>query len=351
VVAGLSNKSTGVREVSLADAREIPATGPNSQPHMSARALYDYVWRTSRSQQAIICILTIIISPIPMAYLELQRRIVDDAIPQRDVRLLALLGIAYLLVICVKSALKYGLNMAKGVVVEIVARDLRRRVMRRAASEGSDSPHLPNRATLVSMLSAETEDMSGFSGDAFAVPLLSIGTIGYVAGYLLWVQPAIAILALFVYLPQILIVPATQHSINRLARLRIRLTRFLGHLAVRLPTKVAAQSAGGVQIQRLYRVRIWIYQRKFFLSELGNFLANVGPLIVLTLGGYLVITGQTEVGTLVVFISGLQRISDPWDELVNFYRAISNTIVMYAMICDQLGVEAAHLRQTPPPKH
>jgi len=40
-----------------------------------------------------------------------------------------------------------------------------------------------------------------------------------------------------------------------------------------------------------------------------------------------------------VFISGLQRISDPWDELVNFYRAISNTTVMYAMICDKLGVE------------
>jgi len=311
---------------------------------MSARALYGYIWRASRSQQTIICILTMIISPIPMAYLELQRRIVDDAIPQRDVQLLALLGIAYLAVICVKSALKYGLNMAKGVVVEIVARDLRQRVMKRAASlsGGSDSSHLPNRATLVSMLSAETDDMSGFSGDAFAVPLLSIGTILYVAGFLLWVQPAIAILALVVYLPQVLIVPATQHKINRLARLRIRLTRFLGRLAMHLPTKVAAQTPGAVHIQRLYRVRIWIYQRKFFLSELGNFLASLGPLIVLTFGGYLVITGRTEVGTLVVFISGLQRIFDPWDELVTFYRAISNTTVMYAMICDQLGVEAIH---------
>jgi ABC-type multidrug transport system fused ATPase/permease subunit len=309
---------------------------------MSPRALYHYIWRISRSQQMIIVMLTMIISPMPMAYLELQRRIVDDAIPQRDVRLLALLGIAYLVVICVKSALKYGLNMAKGIVVEIVIRDLRRRVMKRAESpsEGPDSSSLPNRATLVSMLSAESEDMSGFSGDAFAVPLLSIGTIVYIAGYLLWVQPAIAILALVVYLPQILIVPATQRKINRLARLRIRLTRFLGNLAVSLPTKVAAQTRGEVQIKRLYRVRIWIYRRKFFLSELGNFLANVGPLIVLTFGGYLVTIGRAEIGTLVVFISGLQRIADPWDELVSFYRAISNTTVMYAMICDQLGVEA-----------
>ena len=51
----------------------------------------------------------------------------------------------------------------------------------------------------------------------------------------------------------------------------------------------------------------------------------------------MVITGRTEVGTLVVFISGLQRISDPWDELVNFYRAISNTTVLFAMIRQKLS--------------
>ena len=94
---------------------------------------------------------------------------------------------------------------------------------------------------------------------------------------------------------------------------------------------------------RLYSVRIWIYLRKFFLSELGNFLASLGPLIVLALGGYLVITGRTEVGTLVVFISGLQRIADPWDEMVNFYRAISNTSIIFAMINATLGTAAPEI--------
>lgn len=87
------NQPARLREISLADAREITASNPGSQPRMSARALYGYIWRASRSQQTIICILTMIISPIPMAYLELQRRIVDDAIPQRDVHLLPFLGL------------------------------------------------------------------------------------------------------------------------------------------------------------------------------------------------------------------------------------------------------------------
>ena len=316
------------------------ASTPGSQPRVPAHSLYGYIWKTSRKQQLVICVLTMTISPLPMAYLELQRRIVDDALTARNLRLLALLGLIYFGVISIKSALKYALNMTKGVAVENVARDIRRRILTKAANRQSKAHTADvNGATFVSMLSIETEDMSGFAGDAFAVPLLSTGTILYVAGYLLWVQPMIAALAIVVYFPQILIVPYTQHKINRLARLRIRLTRFLAHLAT-LGSKPdpEAQPLGWLYIDRLYRVRIWMYLRKFLISELGNFLASTGPLIVLTVGGYLVITGRTEVGTLVVFISGLQRISDPWDELVNFYRAVSNTTVLFAMIRDKLAV-------------
>jgi ABC-type multidrug transport system fused ATPase/permease subunit len=286
----------------------------------------------------IICVLTMMISPLPMAYLELQRRIVDDALTTSNLNLLAVLGVLYFCVISLKSMLKYALNMTKGMAVENVARDIRRRILPPATADkrGGNLADVTG-ATVVSMLSVETEDMSGFAGDAFAVPLLSAGTILYVAGYLLWVQPAIAALAILVYFPQVLIVPYTQHRINRLARLRIRLTRFLGHLATLPAQPRSDRPVGWLSIDRLYRVRIWLYLRKFLISELGNFLASTGPLIVLTAGGYLVITGRTEVGTLVVFISGLQRISDPWDELVNFYRSVSNTTVLFAMIREKLS--------------
>jgi ABC-type bacteriocin/lantibiotic exporter with double-glycine peptidase domain len=92
-------------------------------------------------------------------------------------------------------------------------------------------------------------------------------------------------------------------------------------------------------------VRIWIYLRKFSLTALGNFLDAVGVIIVLMVGGYLVIQGNTEVGTLVVFISGLARIADPWDQLINFYRAVSNTAVMYDMITQWFRVRNAKFGQ------
>ena len=38
-----------------------------------------------------------------------------------------------------------------------------------------------------------------------------------------------------------------------------------------------------------------------------------------------------------MFISGLNKIADPWDELINFYRSVSNTAVAYDMIRSQIS--------------
>jgi ABC-type bacteriocin/lantibiotic exporter with double-glycine peptidase domain len=53
-------------------------------------------------------------------------------------------------------------------------------------------------------------------------------------------------------------------------------------------------------------------------------------------GGYLVIHGQTNVSTLVVFISGFQKISEPWDQLIQFYRSVSNARVTFGLVADVL---------------
>ncbi len=301
-----------------------------------SRDLYLYVWRSSRLHQIGICLLTMVMGPVMTIPLELQRRIMDNALADMDVQLLVDLGAIYLLVICFQGGLKYWLNMLKGIATETIARDLRLRILRTARGQGGldRNPNL-NAGTVVSMLASETEDVSGFGGDAFGLPLLAGTTIIYVSGYLLWVEPAIAVLAVVIYFPQAVIVPLTQLTINRLARLRIRTVRHLGHVAV-LPRQGTSDDGilqtGSALISRIYRLRILIYLRKYLLAALGNFLDSAGTIIVLMVGGYLVIKGSTTVGTLLVFISGLGKIADPWDQLINYYRLVSNTAVMYDMI-------------------
>src|SRR6478672_9246044 len=98
-----------------------------SKPGLSS-ALYLYVWRTSRSKQIAICVLTMALAPLSTVPLELQRRIVDYALAEKKLALLVVLGSVYFVVICFNGAIKYVLNMVKGMAGETIARDIRLKI-------------------------------------------------------------------------------------------------------------------------------------------------------------------------------------------------------------------------------
>jgi ABC-type bacteriocin/lantibiotic exporter with double-glycine peptidase domain len=304
--------------------------------------LYAFVWRTTRKLQIRICFLTALLSPLALVPLELQRRIIDNVTTARDVRVLIELGLAYLAALIALGAFKYALNIQRGKALETAGRDLRRRILMRVNTPAQQTE---GRATeidagkVVSMLASESEDVAGFAADAFSLPLLQGGTILFVLGYLIWLNPIIAVLALVIYFPQAVIVPKTQNIINRWTVIVRRSLRLMGLLAVQSSENATADPQhppGSDLIDRVYAVRMKIYARKYLLTALGNFLDALGPIVVLVIGGWLVIDGKTEVSTLFVLISGFQRVSDPWDQIVTFYRTISNSEVLYRMIGDTI---------------
>jgi ABC-type bacteriocin/lantibiotic exporter with double-glycine peptidase domain len=254
----------------------------------------------------------------------------------------------------VQGGLKYWLNVARGGMVERVALHLRHLIF-------GDLVHVPaskagkskieaktnskvDRGAVVSMTSAEVEEVAGFVGDSISVPLLQAGTALGTLGYLFWVQAEIAAFAIVLFLPQMFLVPLGQRRINRWAANHARLLRKLGDVIVSTEkaklTRANASGRFNRLASRARRARVKIYRIKFALTALGNFIDAVGPLIVLSVGGWLVLQGKTEVGTLVVFISGFQRIAEPWDQLLTFYRTTSNARVKYKLIADAMPGDA-----------
>jgi ABC-type bacteriocin/lantibiotic exporter with double-glycine peptidase domain len=59
-----------------------------------------------------------------------------------------------------------------------------------------------------------------------------------------------------------------------------------------------------------------IYRRKFSMTFLMNLIYHLGTVGILAVGGWLLLNGKTDVGTVVAFISGLNRKNDPWGDLV-----------------------------------
>ena len=73
---------------------------------------------------------------------------------------------------------------------------------------------------------------------------------------------------------------------------------------------------------------------KFSHNFLMNLMLQFGYACIFALGGYYVVTGRTEIGAVVAFVSGRNKVSDPWGALVDWYRDLRVTQVKYELIRD-----------------
>lgn len=84
-------------------------------------------------------------------------------------------------------------------------------------------------------------------------------------------------------------------------------------------------------VEALYGVRVRIVLLQSFLKVFNKLINNLGPLGVLVVGGLVVIEGRTELGTIVAFMSGFDKLRSPTRELLNFYRLVSRIKVQFRL--------------------
>lgn len=295
--------------------------------------LYTYVWQVSRAQQLRLVLLTLLVFPLSMVPLELQRRIVNAAVEFEDFALVLALGGAYLAFIAVNGVLKWLRGAYLGRVAEDVIRRLRFRVVRTLDTE-DDSEE----GAKVSMVAAEVEKLGGFVAQAVADPLLQAGVFVSVFGYMLVVEPLVALVAFAFFVPSLVLTPILQNVINRLSERRIarvrELSRDMAHDDFDGLDEATLTAHYDPMIEDIHRLRVRIVVIKHALKVVNNALGHLGPLSVLVFGGWLVIQGQTEVGTIVAFVSGYERLMGPARDLLNLYRQYSQMRVQYRMVAD-----------------
>jgi ABC-type bacteriocin/lantibiotic exporter with double-glycine peptidase domain len=155
-----------------------------------------------------------------------------------------------------------------------------------------------------------------------------------IAGYMLYIQPVIALVSAVFLLPQVLLARYMQADLNVLVERQVGLVRRLGDETI---TRAAGKSKKkkGKEIRTvlaIFRNRIQFYFLEYGLKTLLGVANAMGPLVVVTVGGYLVIQGQTTIGIVVAFVSGFERISSPSHDLLNFYREYQQAKVQLQMI-------------------
>ncbi|MBT6117994.1 MAG: hypothetical protein HOH66_09015, partial [Rhodospirillaceae bacterium] len=185
----VSTLLTGLYGTGLQPMRDRPL------PKMPGR-LYAYVWKVSGRQQVWLCLLTLLLFPLTLAPLELQRRIVDGAVDGVRMGDLLFLGGLYFGVVLVQGCLKYIRNVHVDRVREGVTRLLRLRMAQ------SKMFHVEaDDGTKQSIITAEAEKIGGFVSESIAFPFLQAGIVVSVAGYMLVVESLMAVVALGFFLP------------------------------------------------------------------------------------------------------------------------------------------------------
>ncbi|ACA20378.1 ABC-type multidrug transport system ATPase and permease components-like protein [Methylobacterium sp. 4-46] len=312
--------------------------------------LLTFIWRESAVAQVWLALLVVAVFLAGVLPLEIQRRAVGHAVKGADPQVLLRLAVLYALTACGLGLLKLVLNIGRGFVAERAVRRLRAAIMEDCHGAGlhGGAPRSgagQARGVEVALVLDEAEPVGGFVASCFSEPLLQAGILVTTLAYLAMLNPAMALVALAVFSPQLVFVPLMQRAINRRVGARIGLLRRVSGGIVEARSGAVAP-AEAERLDAVFGLNMGIFRIKFSMNFLMNMSYHLGVAGILGVGGYAVVTGEAEVSTVVAFVSGLAHMNDPWGDLVNWFREVSVTRTKYDLIARATGALAeGHVAQ------
>jgi ABC-type multidrug transport system fused ATPase/permease subunit len=308
---------------------------------------YRHIWSTTGRQQAILVALAIVISLLAMAPLEFQRNIINGLAGHDTVANLALFCGGYLAVSLCVSALKWILNLRSNALGEDCVRRIREDLFdnRTAIAAGGDAPQPQQKkaGTLLTMISSEAEKVGRFTGEALSGPLVEAGTLVSVLGYMLATEPALGLVVLLLAIPQVILVPLVQKKINLLTTERVKTLRQANDMVVESLRDEGGERTPPVNsvFATVMNLQLGIYRLKFGSRALINAANSFAVTTILFAGGWMVLEGKTEIGIVVAFLSGFDKIVDPSRQLIAFFRSVSSIRVQYELITEAMRAKLA----------
>ncbi|MEE8333417.1 MAG: ATP-binding cassette domain-containing protein [Alphaproteobacteria bacterium] len=323
------------------------------------KSIYQYILRYSKRRQVIITFMAAGSLPFLYAFYELPKRIVNEAIQAKTTSypltywgielsqtdyLFTLCGL-FLALVLINQSFKYTINVYRGLTGERMLRRLRYDLYWRVLRFPQPTFRKMSQGEIIQMINAEVEPLGGFIGDSFSMPAFQGGTLLVIGGFLfvqdIWLFSA----AIMFYPLQFYLIPKLQRQVNLLAKRRVQLVRSLSdrigetvagaqevhvHNTARLELAEFSRRLGEV-FQTRYSIFLW----KFVIKFINNTVNQLGPFFFYSVGGYFVIQGRLELGTLVAVLAANKDLAAPWKELLNYYQRREDARIKYEQVVEQ----------------
>ncbi|MFC1857681.1 ABC transporter ATP-binding protein/permease [Thermodesulfobacteriota bacterium] len=308
------------------------------------RSLFSWVRSSSIKLQVVLLFVITITVLTRVLPLEMQKRIVNEAINLRKVDLLFLYCGIYLAAVIVASGLKFLMNFLQTTIAQRALADMRMALYHHILTLPLNFFRRTQAGMVVSALVTEIASAGDFVGMAIAVPITSLLTLLAFGGYLFWLNPILAVISLSIYPVALLLIPFLQKRANRANKRRVDSTRDISNLIGESITGVHEIQANGAFrmenrkfdriTERLRKIRIVWNLYRFGVKITNNFFTNLSPFLIFVVGGLLAMKGQLGLGSLVAFLSAQEKLYEPWRELIDFYQAYQDASVRYKRTMD-----------------
>jgi ABC-type multidrug transport system fused ATPase/permease subunit len=324
------------------------------------KSVIKYVLRYSVRQQITLTVLAAASFPFLYLFYELPKQIINEAIGGRSISfpyelvdgieldqvtfLFVLCG-AFLVLVIINQTFKYIINVYKGLTGERMLRRLRFDLYARILRFPLPTFRKMSQGEIIPMITQEVEPLGGFIGDAFSQPAFQGGTLLTILGFLFYQDWRMAAAAVMLYPLQVWLIPKLQRRVNLLGKERVRRVRRLSDRigeTVQGVQEIHAHDTARLnltnfasQLDSIFHVRYQIYRKKFVIKFLNNFIQQLGPFFFYSIGGYFVITGELEIGTLVAAIAAHKDLASPWKELLAYYQQYADASIKYEQVINQ----------------
>jgi putative ABC transport system ATP-binding protein len=349
------------------------------------RSLFGFIIRYSKREQLLIVPLVVASMLIYFSMLDLPKAIINEAIQGKrfptpeatvaflkaQVKLPAFFGgetlhlfdgfalhqvgylfaltFSFLALIVVNGGLKFQINTMKGWLGERMLRRLRYALFDRILRFPLARFRRVKSAELATMIKDEVEPLGGFVGESLITPLFLAGE-ALTALFFIMIQHAyLGLVALGVVVAQAVVIPKMRRQLLALAKQRQLSARQLAGRIAEVADGVIEVHANDTsnyeraeissRLGRIFRIRFEFFQRKFMIKFLNNFLSQVAPFLFYLVGGYLVIAGRLDIGTLVAVIAAYKDLPSPIKELIDWDQQRLDVQIKYTQVVEQFTVE------------
>ena len=203
-----------------------------SEPLIVKKPLLSWVFKGNRKLKLLLVVTvcaTVLVRVVP---LEMQKRIVNQAINLKAFELLLIYCGIYLAAVVIAGGLKFVISYLQTIIGQRALAAMRTDLYRHVLTLPLGFFRKTQPGMVVQSFVSELATAGDFVGMAAAIPVTSVLSLLAFTGYLLWLNPLLAVVSFAIYPAAIFVLPMLQRRANIENKKRVDVSRdFSGKLA------------------------------------------------------------------------------------------------------------------------